>query len=90
MGHPSGRHTLKQTRDSVALGILPVRHDAVEGRHRYARHAAEYPRGPFGPAGRDSDDQMLPNRGKGSTGSDGIDSDWRTLRRDRHHEQLPI
>jgi hypothetical protein len=77
--HPSGRHTLEQTKDSVALGILPVRSDAVKGGHRYARHGADCPRRSLCPACRDSHDQVLPYRGEGSTRSDGIDSDGQTL-----------
>jgi hypothetical protein len=72
--HPSGRHALEQTQGNLALGILPIRQDAVEGRHRDARHAAEYPGRPFGPACWDSHDQVLPYRGEGSTGSDGVEA----------------
>jgi hypothetical protein len=82
VGHTSTRHTLEETGDGAALGILPVSPDAVERRYPYARHSADSPRSSLGPTRRDPDDQVLPHRGERSTRSCGVvSSDLPTLRR---------
>jgi hypothetical protein len=80
VGHTSARHTLKQARDSVALGIRPISPNAIERGYRYARHTPHCATRSLGPTRGNPDDEVLPNHSEGTTRRYGIDSDPETLR----------
>jgi len=90
VGDPSARHTLEETQDLVALGVLPISPDAIERGYCHAGQAADCPRRSLGPACRDSDDQVLPHRSEGGTRSYGVDSDPLTLRASAITTQLAL